>query len=594
MRCTGAGFLRKGLLLSILLLIVCGLSATTHAAPCLANAKPCGNQGVPSNDRLCCPGSICGWGNVCNPGCRINGVLYRPNELNPANRCQVCQPSTSLTQWSPAANGSYCSDGNACTQSDRCQAGTCVGSNPVVCPAPDQCHNPGTCNPASGVCSNPSKADGSACDDGDRCTQTDSCQYGTCRGSNPVVCTASDQCHDAGTCDPANGTCSNPRKPDGSACNDGNACTRRDACSYGTCRGTDPVVCTALDQCHVPGTCDPASGACSNPQKPEGSSCDDGSACTRSDTCCSGTCRGSNPVVCTALDQCHAPGTCDPASGACSNPSLPDGSLCNDHDQCTQLDVCSYGACRGSEPVVCPTPAACHDPGICNPATGTCSDPLSAPGTPCDDGNACTVSDSCLDGSCSQSQPYVCPEPPQCYEPGTCDPATGSCSYNPSYFTPCDDGDSCTYEICFAGQCFPDGPDLSHCVNGTLDCDETGVDCGGSCAPCATTCDTPGVCGQGFSTCNNSDSCYCFASDDGAGACANDFFCDSAPECFNGPDDCPIAGSVCVVDTCCDTPRCVPPSLICGSTGNFSSKANAQIVGGPGKSVQTGQTAAGR
>src|SRR2546422_5636350 len=35
-----------------------------------------------------------------------------------------------------------------------------------------------------------------------------SCQSGTCVGANPVTCTASDQCHVAGTCDPVTGTCS--------------------------------------------------------------------------------------------------------------------------------------------------------------------------------------------------------------------------------------------------------------------------------------------------------------------------------------------------------------------------------------------------
>src|SRR5207249_10891658 len=39
-------------------------------------------------------------------------------------------------------------------------------------------------------------------------------------------------------------------------------------------------------------------GTCSNPAKPNGATCDDGSACTRTDTCQAGTCIGTNPVVC--------------------------------------------------------------------------------------------------------------------------------------------------------------------------------------------------------------------------------------------------------------------------------------------------------
>jgi hypothetical protein len=130
----------------------------------------------------------------------------------------------------PAADGTGCNDGNACTQGDTCQAGTCEGT-PVVCTASDQCHDAGICNPGTGVCSNPAKLNGTGCNDGNACTQGDTCQAGTCEGT-PVVCTASDQCHDVGVCNPASGLCSNPAKPDGSACNLVNATA---SCAAGAC-----------------------------------------------------------------------------------------------------------------------------------------------------------------------------------------------------------------------------------------------------------------------------------------------------------------------------------------------------------------------
>jgi uncharacterized repeat protein (TIGR03803 family) len=85
------------------------------------------------------------------------------------------------------------------------------------------------------------KADGTPCDDGDACTQTDSCVAGSCVGANPVICTALDQCHDAGTCAVGTGVCSNPVKPDGSGCDDGNACTTGEVCAGGQCGGGRPV-----------------------------------------------------------------------------------------------------------------------------------------------------------------------------------------------------------------------------------------------------------------------------------------------------------------------------------------------------------------
>src|SRR5439155_1713843 len=252
--------------------------------------------------------------------------------------------------------------------SDTCQAGACLGANPVVCTAADQCHTAGTCNPASGVCSNPAKPNGTSCNDANACTQSDTCQAGACVGANPVVCTAADQCHTAGTCDPATGTCSNPAKPNGARCDDGNACTRTDTCAAATCVGADPVVCTASDQCHTAGTCDPATGTCSNPARPDGARCDDGNGCTQTDTCQGAICVGSQPVVCTALDQCHTAGTCDPATGTCSNPTRQDGTSCDDGDGCTVGDRCIGGTYTGIP-------------------------------RPCDDGVPCT-DDSCIAGEC--------------------------------------------------------------------------------------------------------------------------------------------------------------------------------------------------
>src|SRR5207249_7396382 len=128
-------------------------------------------------------------------------------------------------------DGTPCDDGDACTQTDACQNGSCVGANPVVCTA-DQCHDPGTCNPATGVCSVPTnKTNGTACNDGDACTQTDACQNGSCVGANPMVCTAAEW-HDHGSCNAATGgTCATPHKTDGTACDVGDGGTQTDTCT---------------------------------------------------------------------------------------------------------------------------------------------------------------------------------------------------------------------------------------------------------------------------------------------------------------------------------------------------------------------------
>src|SRR5439155_1733820 len=169
----------------------------------------------------------------------------------------------------------------------------------------------------------PNCADATACDDRNPCT-ADYCVLGSC-GHAPIA-----GCK----------LCTKPAQADGTPCTDGNACTQTDICAAGVCVGTNPVVCTASDQCHTAGACNPATGTCSNPTKVDGTPCTDGNACTQTDTCAAGACVGTNPVVCTASDQCHTAGTCDPATGTCSNPPIPGCKLCSTATDCDDQNVC--------------------------------------------------------------------------------------------------------------------------------------------------------------------------------------------------------------------------------------------------------------
>ena len=387
---------------------------------------------------------------------------------------EQCDPGATATTCCSAlcvatANGTGCDDGNECTQTDSCQSGTCTGSNPVVCAAPDQCHNLGTCNPATGLCSNPAKVNGTSCNDGNACTQTDSCQAGTCTGSNPVVCPAADQCHQPRVCAPATGLCSNTPKPNDTACNDGNACTQTDTCQAGTCTGSNPVVCTPQDQCHETGTCNTLSGVCSNPARANGTSCTDGNACTKTDTCQGGVCTGANPVVCTAVNSCHTAGTCNPSTGGCTNPEKANGTACNDGNACTLTDTCQGGFCFGDNPKVCPAANQCQY-GACNTVNGSCSSVALPNGTGCNDGNACTQVDSCQAGACTGSSPISCAATDACHDDGTCDTSTGACS---SPRKP--DGTACPSGICSSGACIGEPPDGGVIDSGIVDAASDGA-----------------------------------------------------------------------------------------------------------------------
>jgi hypothetical protein len=272
-----------------------------------------------------------------------------------------------------------CDDGDLCTRSDTCQAGTCTGADPVVCTALDQCHQVGTCNASTGLCSDPPAPNGSSCNDNDACTQTDECQSGVCTGLDPIVCSGPESCY--GTCNPANGECTGDPKPNGTPCTDGSACTQTDACSSGLCVGGDPVVCTPLDNCHLLGTCDPQSGVCSQPLKPNGASCDDGNVCTLADSCTAGTCQGLEMMNCCLTD-----------------------SDCNDGRACTEDRCVEHDCMHLPFDDRCGGGAECNV-AVCGPqdpnadADGCVLRPADENAYCTEDANPCTT-DACRDGTC--------------------------------------------------------------------------------------------------------------------------------------------------------------------------------------------------
>jgi len=75
--------------------------------------------------------------------------------------------------------------------------------------------------------------------------------------------------------------------------------------------------------------------------------------CSAAENCMVGSCDAvgqqcvSDPLVCTAIDSCHDAGVCNLETGLCSNPALPDGSVCDDGDVTTCQETCTGGACEG-------------------------------------------------------------------------------------------------------------------------------------------------------------------------------------------------------------------------------------------------------
>jgi hypothetical protein len=79
---------------------------------------------------------------------------------------------------------------------------------------------------------------------------------------------------------------------------------------------------------------------------------------------------------------------------------------CNDGNACTVGDTCGGGLCQaGVNTLNCNDNNACTDDS-CNPVTGCVNVNNTAP---CDDGNACTVGDVCGGGSCQSGSAITAP-----------------------------------------------------------------------------------------------------------------------------------------------------------------------------------------
>ncbi|MDP7040119.1 MAG: hypothetical protein QGI45_13240, partial [Myxococcota bacterium] len=212
--------------------------------------------------------------------------------------------------------------------------------------------------------------------------------------------------------------------------------------------------------------------------------------------------RTYNPAgVCTA-------GNCEYESfeSECENGCNPESGLC------------VGDPCLG---VVCQTP-----PNACYLAQGTCQDggcayPLQND-VACDDGNACTVDESCSEGQCLGTA-IVCDNPPspicvdgehrKVWQPqGTCQSDTGACAYvSNEQFCPfgCDNG-SCAVDPCVDMSC--DAPPSAQCYEASGICSD-------------------GICSYDFvdGECDDSDACTLSDTCEN-GACSGlPMVCDSAP-----------------------------------------------------------------
>jgi hypothetical protein len=198
------------------------------------------------------------------------------------------------------------------------------------------------------------------------------------------------------------------------------------------------------------------------------------------------------------------------------------GATCDDGDACTVDDTCNANGLCESTPLDCAAQAGSCAVGTCDPLTGCTFTPV-ADGTGCnDDGNLCTAG-SCSAGACVETA-LACQAGDQC-NAAACDPATG-CSTTPRTDALCDDGDPCT-----AGD----------------------------------SCSSAGVCSGTTLECSALDSACSFGVCDGANSTCMAMAVNEGQSCDGDPDNC--TEETCSAGTCAVTTTLAECSA-CGST-NF-------------------------
>ena len=478
---------------------------TAENATCdgLGNCVYSSNTGAECDD-----GNPCTHGDECSPEKACQGIAYvcdDPDDCESA--LDVSCDGLGGCEYQPNI-GAGCKDGSPCTVDDKCAIDkSCVGTL-YECGEPGMCEKLGVCN-GDGTC-NFEPDIGAECDDVDPCTKDDKCLEGKICAGTPYVCDSPGSCQTVGmvVCDGEGGCAYDPAP--GAVCDDGNPCTKDDICDGELVCAGEPYECNTPEDCETAedAECD-GEGGCvylSTPALP----CDDGQLCTHSDHCL-------EDKSCLGVEyECGAPGACKTAVGeACDGvggcffqPAI--GTSCDDGNPCTMDDNCLADASCLGVAYECDNPSQCESPenAVCT-GDGDC-DYLPKLTAPCNDGKACTHSDTCQPDKVCVGMPYSCDSPKQCESPGSgiC-LGDGNCAFSANVGSPCDDGEACTS----ADQCFPDA----------------------SCKGEPYTCDSPGPC-------QTSDGAQC----QGDGDCHYDVeggaACSLESDCVAGPGLCNEAG----------------------------------------------------
>jgi len=531
----------------------CTIDECTGDGGC--NHSP-GNEGSYCDDQdLCTYDTLCDDSGNCLGGNTIN--------CNNTTECtmEVCN-NTSVCAIENVADGTECDDSNEGTDSSACYSGVCTA---CTCDEENEC-----CD----GCITVANSEGLSCTPEEFCVVSATCSNGSCEGSHrncdganldtckadaSAIWTDSSAMIDVEAVLSELYKCDDLPQSSSNIDNEITSClmysklyeTRVDNPGYFTlvasCIGT---ITNGTDtKCDI----DPESGLnsilncleniCYNGAN-SGVTCDDNNACTGDDGTCDGlnACTGATvTVTCDAPGVCQQNGVCNEESGQCEYEDAENGTLCDDGNAETIVDVCSDGFCIDQSICECQEHSDC-----CNGCY------YINPGQICGD-SFCTADWTCNSGSCSGT-------------PRDCDPSTGL--------------STCKTEAGWTNENFATLE--TFCGNIVAQCSTTWCECFETFYPKLedgtlnhmSTCIGDVVLDS--NNCNNIDSCLI----DHCATQADDANCDDLNVCTN-TDKCLSGECVGSNETVCNTPGiCEQDSGICNpsdGTCSYTPKVDGTI-----------------
>ncbi len=205
--------------------------------------RPAPEGTVCSDGDPCTAGDSCDGRGACGAGAPAAACCYAQEDCDDGNPCtaDACDLSTGRCAYVDLQDGTPCdADGSGCTAGDACVSGICSAGQPACPTGGSACRRVGCVDEEDGGyrCVDELLPKHTICDEALPCSEPGTCnEEGECIPGPEIDCEAEagGPCL-TGYCDPLEGGCVVIRRPDGAACEDGDACTQHDSCLAGTCR----------------------------------------------------------------------------------------------------------------------------------------------------------------------------------------------------------------------------------------------------------------------------------------------------------------------------------------------------------------------